>query len=55
MRCERRSNSPYERIQAELERERVETMQSIQDYNIMMGILEDPAAEDEEEEDEEDE
>lgn len=52
MRVERRNNSPYERVLTELERERVDTMRSIQDYNIMMGILEDPSEEEEDEEDE---
>ena len=49
MKAERRTVSPYERIQAENTRANVEDMKAVQDYNIMVGILEDPAGEEESE------
>ena len=49
MKIERRTVSPFDRIQDEIAREHIENIQAIQDYNIMMGNLEDPNEEEEEE------
>ena len=42
MKGERRNQSPYERIMDEIAREELAQLKAVQDYNIMMGILEDP-------------
>lgn len=52
MKAQKRTKSPYEKAMEELEKEKVEEMKAVQDYNIMMGNLEDPAEEEEEEDDE---
>ena len=46
----RRSMSPYDRVIDEIAREQIGEIKAVTDYNIMMGTLEDPAAEEEEEE-----
>lgn len=48
MRAER-TLSPYERILEENARADVADMRAIQEYNIMMGNLEDPSEEEEDE------
>ena len=48
MKATKRTKSPYERAMEENERASVEEMKAVQDYNIMMGNLEDPAEEEEE-------
>lgn len=44
-----------ERLRADNEREKTAKVEAIQEYNIMMGILEDPSEGDDETEDEGDE
>ena len=44
-----------ERLRADNEREKAAKVEAIQEYNIMMGILEDPSEGDDETEDESDE
>lgn len=44
-----------ERLRADNEREKAAKVEAIQEYNIMMGILEDPSEGDDETEDEDDE
>lgn len=44
-----------ERLRADNEREKAAKVSAIQEYNIMMGILEDPSEDDEETEEESDE
>lgn len=43
------SESPYERKLTEIARAMVAEAKAVQDYNIMMGILVDPAEDDDEE------
>lgn len=52
MRAEKRILSPYERALEENARAAVEDLKAVQEYNIMMGNLEDPSVEEEESEDE---
>lgn len=47
------SESPYERKLTEIARAMVAEAKAVQDYNIMMGILVDPAEDDDEEMEEE--
>lgn len=44
-----RTLSPYERKLAENARAAVEDLKAVQEYNIMMGYIEDPSEEEEEE------
>ena len=44
-----------ERLRADNEREKAAKVEAIQEYNIMMGILEDPSEDDEDLEGEDDE
>ena len=48
MRAYRRNISPYERIIDEIAREQIEKVKAVTDYNIMMGVLDDPSEEEEE-------
>lgn len=50
MEARKRNMSPYERAINDITREHVEEVKAVTDYNIMMGILEDPAEEEEENE-----
>lgn len=50
MKAIRYSEKPYERILDENARSAVAELKAVQDYNIMMGNLEDPEEEGEEDE-----
>ena len=41
------AESPYEKILTEIARATTADVKAVQDYNIMMGILEDPCEEEE--------
>lgn len=51
MKARKRTRSPYERAIEENEAAKLEEVKAVQDYNIMMGILEDPSEEEEEDDD----
>ena len=51
MKAQKRTKSPYERAIEENEMAKLEEVKAVQDYNIMMGILEDPSEEEEEDDD----
>jgi hypothetical protein len=44
------SNTPYERKMNEIARAMAAQTKAVQDYNIMMGILDDPSEDEEEDE-----
>lgn len=49
---QRRTLSPYERAVEDNAKAAAAHVRAVTDYNVMMGVLEDPAEDEEEEEDE---
>ena len=47
------TETPYERKMNEIARALTAEVKAVQDYNIMMGVLEDPAEDEEDEQEEE--
>lgn len=47
------TETPYERKMNEIARAMAAEVKAVQDYNIMMGVLEDPAEDEEDEQEEE--